>query len=45
MDADFLQAAIVWGALGIGLACVIACLRPPRPVKRDHPIEHAEVGE
>ncbi len=31
METAFLPAAIVWGALGIGLACIVIRLWGPQP--------------
>ena len=40
MDSSFFSAAIVWGALGFALVCVILRLRAPR---RPHPLGGAEL--
>jgi hypothetical protein len=40
MDSSFFSAAIVWGALGFALACVILRLRAPR---RPHPLGGADL--
>ena len=40
MDSSFFSAAIVWGALGFALACVILRLRAP---SRPHPLGRAEL--
>ncbi|MFQ5775296.1 MAG: hypothetical protein ACE5GS_12320 [Kiloniellaceae bacterium] len=31
MDSAFLHAAIVWGALGVALACLVLRLKAPPP--------------
>ena len=31
METAFLPAAIIWGALSIGLACIVIRLRGPQP--------------
>ncbi len=41
MDSAFLSAAIVWGALGFALACVILRLVTPPP---PHPMEMTELS-
>ena len=40
MDSAFLSAAIVWGALGFALACVILRLKAPPP---PHPLGMSEL--
>lgn len=44
METAFLPAAIVWAALGIGLACVLVRLKEPRP-DQEPPVEGPAAGD
>ena len=43
MDASFAQAAIVWAALGIGLASVLYCVFSDTPLTVDEALEESGV--
>ncbi len=44
METAFLPAAIVWAALGIGLACILVRLKEPRPGQEPSGEEPAAEG-